>query len=159
MYSLGSSKFGDFLILFLVGFILLMDQYGIFWKAYGNMCYSHSKYLLHKERYDIVDAEVLFTDDHYVAGIKNVADCRVSYCRIRYKYGRGYIYSTLKNHPDATQGEVIKVAVEHNKLLNVERITSYSLKKYPWGWQIVLLIIEFVYVMYVFYIIDCHKYD
>lgn len=159
MYAFGGSKFGDYLALTMVGLLLLLNQYGILWKAYGYQCSSYCKFLLHKESYEIVEAEVVSTEEHCVAGLRRSLGWNITYCNINFKYGRGIIYATIKNYPDAKIGDKISVAVNRNDVLNIERTTPYSIKNYLWIAQIVYLIFEIGFIMFVRYMIDYHRYN
>ena len=159
MYKIGTTRVHDFLLCFLVGVYILLQQYAVFWKGYGYIWCSYHKYLMKPYAYTVVNAEVLNVTEHLLAGVQDVLYCSTKICRVKYEYKGRTFYETLEDHPDVKMGDTIEIAIDDRNPMKIKRIHSYSLWKYHWITQFFLFVAEILYYHFVCYVIDYYRYN
>ena len=72
MYRFRKNKHMDYMAVFLLWLLLLVQQRNLIWHGYARIWYSYHKYSSNPGIYKIVDAEVIDLDRQILAGIDGI---------------------------------------------------------------------------------------
>lgn len=147
----------DYIILILFGLYFLIMQFNLLWYGYLKSKISYKKYLSSINEYEVISGQVIETNKKMIAGIERVIHYDINSNTVYYKYnGSFYSVSTIV-YPDFSKGDTIKIAVNTYNPQMFERAIPYSFSNFPAIAQIIVLILECIFILIVVKIIQFYK--
>ncbi|MBR1599275.1 MAG: hypothetical protein IJ661_10270 [Lachnospiraceae bacterium] len=157
MWRWGSDIFLDIFLLIVLGWYVFSMQYRLVWDGYGRMQSSYHKYEAAPNSYNLVEAEIVDSKTHILAGLRGIVACDIKYYTINY-VNDGMQYSTYsKVFPDAVIDEKLIIAVSKRNPNIIERTMDYSFDNFHWGAQIIVFILEIIFIWFIIKIIQLYN--
>lgn len=119
---------------------IIAMQYRLVWDGYGKPAYSYYTYASSQNMYSVVDAKVVNTKKHILAGLDGIISCDMFYCTLCYEVDNITYEIFSEVFPDYKEGDIIKVAVYNSNPQIVERKEKYSIRNFHWGAEVAVII-------------------